>query len=118
MPAKKYIINLSDEERTELEALTSKGKVSARKMKRAQILLSADDGKKDEEIIAALGVARATVERIRKRCVEGGVEYALNERPRPGGASQTGWATGSPLNGHCVQRPTGRPEGLDDAVIS
>jgi transposase len=84
MPAKKYIINLSDEERTELEALTSKGKVSARKMKRAQILLSADDGKKDEEIIAALGVARATVERIRKRCVEGGVEYALNERPRPG----------------------------------
>lgn len=84
MPAKRYFIKLTDEERTELRELTSKGKVSARKMKRAQILLQAEQGKKDEDIMAAVGVVRATVERIRKRCFEGGVEYALTERPRPG----------------------------------
>lgn len=85
MPAKKYIIDLQDEERSALQNLTSKGKVSARKLRRAQVLLLADKGKTDEEIVEAVGVVRATVERIRKRFIEGGLEYALSEQPRPGG---------------------------------
>src|SRR5574341_722688 len=85
MPAKKYLIDLQDQERSALHDLTSKGRVSARKLKRAQILLLADKGQTDEEIVQAVGVVRATVERIRKRFVEGGLEYALNEQPRPGG---------------------------------
>jgi transposase len=84
MPAKKYIVELSDEERAELHELTSKGKQAARKIRRAQILLKSDEGWKDEEIIKALNTSRSTVERTRRRYVEGGLEKALNEDPRPG----------------------------------
>ena len=84
MPAKKYIVTLTDEERQELLALTRAGKISARKMKRAQILLKADENWKDKDIIAALNTSRSTVERMRKRYVEGGLDKALNEEPRPG----------------------------------
>ena len=84
MPAKKYIVTLTNEERQELLALTSAGEISARKMKRAQILLKADENWKDKDIIAALNTSRSTVERIRKRYVEGGLDRALNEDPRPG----------------------------------
>ena len=84
MPAKKYIVELNDEERVKLQGLTSKGSLSARKMKRSQILLKADEGWKDKEIIKALNTSRSTVERTRRRYVEGGLEKALNEDPRPG----------------------------------
>lgn len=84
MPAKKYFVNLTDTERQELIDLTSKGQVRARKMKRAQVLLKADEGLTDEAIMAALGVSRPLVERTRKRFVEGGLKKALNEDPRPG----------------------------------
>jgi transposase len=84
MPAKKYIVELTAEERQELHELTSKGQVRARKMKRAQVLLKADAGLKDEEIMTALNVSRTMVERTRKRFVEGGLKKALNEDPRPG----------------------------------
>jgi transposase len=84
MPAKKYIVTLSPEEREELLKLTKAGEVSARKMKRAQILLKSDEGWKDREIIGALNTSGSTVERIRKRYVEGGLEKALNDDPRPG----------------------------------
>jgi len=84
MPAKKYIVTLTTDEREELLKLTGAGEVSARKMKRAQILLKADENWKDKEIVAALNTSRPTVERIRKRYVEGGLEKALNDDPRPG----------------------------------
>ncbi len=81
---KKYIINLSDEERGELSELTNKGKTGARKLKRAQILLLADEGKTDREIAENIHVGVSTAERTRRRFVEGGSENALNERRRPG----------------------------------
>lgn len=84
MPAKKYIVKLSAEERQELLRLTNKGMINARSMKRAQILLKADEGLKDEAIIQALNSTRPTVERVRKRFVEGGVEKAIYEDKRPG----------------------------------
>ena len=84
MPAKKYIVTLTTEERQELLTLTRAGELSARKMKRAQILLKADENWKDKDIIAALNTSRSTVERTRRRYVEGGVDKALNEDPRPG----------------------------------
>jgi transposase len=84
MPKKKYLINLTDEERCELDQLTHKVLVKARKLKRAMILLKADEGLTDPQIMAALNVSRPTVERIRKRYVEGGLKKALNEDPRPG----------------------------------
>lgn len=88
--AKLYIVDLSVEEKEQLFELTSRGQASARKMKRAQILLLADEGKKDETIVEMLHVGRATVERIRKRFVLEGLTTALNERPRPGGQRKLG----------------------------
>jgi len=85
MPRKVYIVELTKEEKAELLELTRKGKVSARKLKRAHILLQADKGKTDEEIADNLEVGRATVQRTRQKLVEGGLEWALNERHRPGG---------------------------------
>lgn len=82
---KKYIVNLSEEERTQLLELTRRGKPSARKVRRAQILLLADEGQTDENISSALHVGLSTVERTRKRLVLEGFPAALNERPRVGG---------------------------------
>ena len=84
MPNKKYIVDLTEAERTDLLALTNKGTVQARKMKRAQILLQADGGLTDAEIVAALRVSRPCVERVRQRFVAGGLPTALNEAKRPG----------------------------------
>ena len=84
MPKKKYLINLTEEEHKTLVDMTRKGKVKARKFKRAMILLKANEGLSDPQIMDAVQVSRPTVERIRKRYVEGGLEKALNEDPRPG----------------------------------
>ena len=84
MPWKKYIINLTDEERQKLLDMTRKGEIKARKFKRAMILLKADEGLSDPQVMAALNVSRPCVERIRKRFVEDGIERALEEDPRPG----------------------------------
>ncbi len=84
MPAKKYIVTLTTEERQELLTLTHAGQLAARKMKRAQILLKTDENWKDKAIMAGLNTSRSTVERTRRRYVEGGMDKALNEDPRPG----------------------------------
>ena len=84
MPGKKYIINLTEEDHRELCEMIRKGKIGARKFKRAMILLKADEGLSDPQIMAALSLSRPTVERIRRRFVVGGLEKALNEDPRPG----------------------------------
>lgn len=86
--AKKYHVNLSASERTRLQNLLHKGKLSARKLKRAQILLAADGGVVDQTIAATLQVHVNTAERIRKRFVEGGLDHALSEDWRPGGKSK------------------------------
>lgn len=84
MSAKKYIVKLKDEERQYLLEITSKGEINARTMKRAQILLKADEGMKDIDIMSVLNTSRPTVERIRKRFVQGNLEKALQDDPRPG----------------------------------
>ena len=80
---KKYVIKLTPEERSALTALTSRGKASVRRVKRALVLLAADDGDKDAEIAGTVRVGVRSVERIRQRFVEEGLEAALSERPRP-----------------------------------
>src|SRR5215469_16777904 len=84
MPKKQYVITLSDEERQHIHELTRKGTIAARTLTRAHILRLADEGKSDAEIVEALGVGLSTVERARKKYVEGGLDQALKERPRPG----------------------------------
>ncbi|HHK41892.1 MAG TPA: IS630 family transposase [Planctomycetaceae bacterium] len=83
----KYPVELSAEEREELMTLTRAGKVSVRKLKRAQVLLMADRRRHtDEQIRAALSMGASTIYRIRKQLVEEGLEATLNEKARPGGA--------------------------------
>jgi len=82
--AKKYIVDLAQAEKEYLIELTRKGKHGARKVKRANILLLADQGKQDEEIVAVLHTGRNTVMRTRRKFVTGGLAFALNERSRAG----------------------------------
>lgn len=83
MPRKKYIVELTDEERQELKSLLSSGTAPARKLTRARILLKADEGWSDTRIAEALDVGRATVERLRKRFVEwGGIRAIERRKPR------------------------------------
>ena len=84
--APKYTVNLSADERVSLQQLLRAGTRAARSLTRARVLLKADDGLTDVEVAAALGIGVATVHRIRQRCVEEGLDAALGERPRPGGA--------------------------------
>jgi transposase len=88
MTVKKWIVNLSDEEREMLGGVIKKGKVGGRRMNRAHILLLADEGQTDETIAAGLHTGLSTVERTRRRCVEGGVEHALSEKARPKGRTK------------------------------
>jgi transposase len=81
-----YRVELSEAERIELKAMLSGGKHAARKLKRAQILLAADAGVPDETIAQSVAVGGSTVDRIRRRFVEGNLERALSEDPRPGAA--------------------------------
>ena len=114
MRAKKYRVMLTNRERKYLKKLTTTGKESARKLNRARILLLSDEAnpgaaKSDSEITKILGASSATVARIRKRFIEGGLRSALNEKPRPGAppkfsgkdrAEITALACSEPPKGH------------------
>src|SRR5512142_578819 len=83
---KRYLVRLSEAERTELEALVKTGRAAARKRLHAQILLKADEGEHgpawtDTAIMKALEVSIRTVERLRQCLVEEGLEAALHGRP-------------------------------------
>ena len=80
----RYRVELNQAERSELMALLSGGKHAARKLKRAQILLAANAGASDENIATSVGVGGSTVYRTKRRFVEGNLDEALTEEPRPG----------------------------------
>lgn len=84
MSKKRYVVDLTEGEREQVLELTSKGKVAVRKVTRARILLKAEQGWTDEQIVAGLDTSLSSVERTRKRFVEGGLPKALNDDPRPG----------------------------------
>jgi transposase len=82
---KRYKVTLTDEERGQLQALIAAGKAAARKLAHARILLKADASPggpawTDQRIVEALEVGVATVERVRQRFVEEGLEAALGRK--------------------------------------
>ncbi len=84
---KTYIVRLSEEERQHLTGLVRKGKVAAYRRVHAQILLLADEGEhgpglQDKEVAERAGVNHRTVSRLRQRCVERGLDAALEREPR------------------------------------
>jgi len=88
MPAKIYKVTLTSEERAQLTSIVPRGKGNARRIRRAQMLLLADENQpegawKDADIAKALSAHARTVERTREKCVELGIEAALNHtRPK------------------------------------
>jgi hypothetical protein len=105
----RYRVELNEGERADLTAMLSGGKLAARKLKRAQILLAADAGISDEAIASSISVGGSTVYRTKRRFVEGNIELALSEEPRPGAVRQGDGVAG----GDGLLEPAGRPQALD-----
>lgn len=106
---KKYIVALAPEQRAALLALTRKGACKARQLKRALVLLAADEGQTDAVIAERVRVHAVTVERLRRRWVEAGLTTALAERPRPGRArTLDGRQEAHLLAVACTAPPAGR----------
>lgn len=86
MPAKKYHIDLTEMETSKLESIATKRKSTSEIVKRSKILLAADrNGPRqwgDAEISSQYEVSSRTIERLRKRYVEEGLETALKGKPR------------------------------------
>ena len=89
MANKKYRVRLTTHEQQELKALVSRGRTAAYKQTHARILLMSDEsrhdgghdwGMRDADISSALGIGVSTVERVRRRCVEEGIESALERK--------------------------------------
>lgn len=83
---KKYIVQLTPDQRAVLEQLTRTGATTAAKQRHARILLKADAGPdgpgwEDAPIAAAVEVSIPTVERVRRRFVIGGLDGALQRMP-------------------------------------
>jgi transposase len=83
----RYRVTLTEQERNELEALTRRGKTHARRFIHARALLLCDAGPHGPawtvaDVAEALGVTSRTIEHLKKRFVEDGIEAALERKPR------------------------------------
>ena len=113
----RYRVELSQAERDELTTMLSGGKHAARKLKRAQILLAADAGRSDEEIARTVSVSGSTVYRTKRRFVEGNLERALSEEPRPGAERKLTRQRRSPAGGDGLREAAGGPRPLDAGAL-
>lgn len=85
MPKKRFIVTLTPAERDQLEAMVSKGKGAAYRIKHANILLASDENgpnMNDDAIATALRCHRNTVANVRQRFVEQGLDAALDRKKR------------------------------------
>jgi transposase len=105
----RYRIELSEAERATLQGMLSGGRHAARTLKRAQILVAADAGVPDEDITRSVAVGGSTVYRTKRRFVEGNLERALSEEPRPGAARKLSGSEEALLVATaCARPPAGR----------
>ena len=120
---KRYRVKLSAEERQEVKTLVSRGRAAAYKQTHGRILLLSDEAHADgamkmKTLPWVLQIGRATVERVRRRCVEEGIEAALgrkrqlNRRPEA-----TRRSKGSPPDCPGLRRTAGRPGRLDAETV-
>jgi transposase len=77
-------VKLGKKERQRIAAMLTRGRESARVLRRALILRQLDQGETGAQVARNVGVARKTVRTIARRCEEEGLESALHEKPRPG----------------------------------
>jgi transposase len=117
MPAKKYRVKLTEVERNDLKGLLNKGRIAARKQTHARILLQCDESgaspvKNDHAIAEALNTSTRSVERVRQRFVEEGLESALNPKvpERSYFKKLDGAAEAFLVATACTQAPEGRAD--------
>jgi hypothetical protein len=125
---KKYVVRLSEDERSTLEYPISKGRHPAATILKARVLLKADvseagEGWSDSHIVKALDTSLATVARIRQRLVEG-VEAVLTHKHSPNSARKRvfdGAAEAKLIALACSEPPKGRSRWtlalLEDKVV-
>ena len=126
---KKYVVQLSDEERERLDTLIQSGKHRARQLLKARILLKADEsdaraGWNDSQIAAALDTSIDTVAQTHQQLVEEGFEAVLTRKYSPASARKRifdGAAEAKLVAVACSKPPTGRArrtlKPLDEAVV-
>jgi hypothetical protein len=113
---KKYVVRLSEPERSELERLVRTGKAARWKIHRARVLLVADQGPggpawPDERIAEGLQVSVRAIGNLRRRLVEGGLEAVFNRKQRehpPVLPKLDGAAEARLIALRCGQPPAGR----------
>ncbi len=104
-----FPVHLKDEDREKLQKYIHQGKSSARSQTRARILLMADSGSSDSEIVEALDSSKSTVARIRMRYCQKGLKFALDEKPRSGAPQKfSGRAKAQIVTLACSKPPGGR----------
>jgi len=105
---KRHVVRLTDGQRSELEGRFA-ASLTLRQRNRVQALLRADAGDTDAEIADDLGITTNTVANIRRRFATGGLDPALNDRPRSGGpAKLDGKAEAVVIALACSPIPDGR----------
>jgi len=108
---KKYIVDLTDEQRNRLRELVRCGKHSARRIRYGHVLLKAHAGWTDQKISEALDIGIRTVQRIRQRFVQEGMEVALGARsgkPKPYRRKLDGRQEAQLIALACSEAPEGR----------
>ena len=112
---KKYIVELTTEERSLLDALSKNAKASAQKRRQANILLAVDEGPggpamMDADVAKAFRCWPRTVERLRRRLVEDGLAACLEHGNRGAARTKTfdGEAEAHLIALGCSQPPEGR----------
>ena len=118
MPAKKYLVTLTPDERDDLSRLIAAGRGKARTLAHARTLLKADSadggpGWDDARIAEAVSVGERTVSRVRQRFVERGLEAALHRKPQDKPSRERkldGAAEARLVAVACSKAPEGRAE--------
>lgn len=87
MREKRYVVKLTEDERSQLEELIRKGKSPARQQSKARILWKADvseagEGWSDARVAEALSTNTMMVYRVRQQLVEAGLEAVLSRKQR------------------------------------
>lgn len=85
---RKLEINLTENEVQTLKDLTNKGVAKAREITRARVLLLSNDNEKVSDIARVLSVNSATVRNIKKYYINGDLNAAIYDSPRPGAPSK------------------------------
>jgi transposase len=112
---KQYRVLLTEAEREQLRGVLAAGRHAAQSLMHARVLLKADEGPdgpswRDDEIVEALEISRPTVERIRRRYAQEGLEAALTRRPssRRPPRKLDGLGEAQLVAIACTNAPTGR----------